>query len=341
VGAIWTTGSGLTSMVSEFVGFKTGVALSRDRMAELLADSIEAEGFFEVDDESPIRIRSEELEAIVHELLFRLGNTPTPHRVHPGIALFHRYRKSRTKLQAALSVLEEWKVFLPEAAQKARAVGKPTINPTPFLEATLERHGYIGARVAIELFEDFNTMMLQSPWNEIRTREWKDVAALEGLFRSESLETYYGQFFDQRFIDYLARNFEDIDRINWRKFEGLVGEYFHRDGFHVKLGPGRNDEGIDARVWPKEGDVDRPPAILVQCKRQKETIEKVVVKALYADVIHEEAKSGLIVTTSALSPGAKKVCSVRSYPIRSADRAAVRRWIDEMRSPGSGVFLGE
>jgi restriction system protein len=165
---------------------------------------------------------------------------------------------------------------------------------------------------------------------------------LEDLFRSESLTTFYGTFFDQRFIDYLAREFEAIDRINWRKFEGLVGEYFHREGFVVTLGPGRGDEGVDARIWPKDADAaSRPPAMLVQCKRQQENVSKVVLKALYADVLHEKAESGLIVTTSALSPGAKKVRSVRSYPIKDADRSALRTWIAQMRSPGSGVFLGE
>jgi hypothetical protein len=53
----------------------------------------------------------------------------------------------------------------------------------------------------------------------------------------------------------------------------------------------------------------------VQCKRQKEKVGKVVVNALWADVEHEKAKSGLIVTTTAVSPGARKVPAVRAYPI--------------------------
>jgi restriction system protein len=54
-----------------------------------------------------------------------------------------------------------------------------------------------------------------------------------------------------------------------------------------------------------------PPAILVQCKREKKKVSKVVVKALYADIINERAESGLIVTYTTLSPGAEKVCRAR------------------------------
>jgi restriction system protein len=164
---------------------------------------------------------------------------------------------------------------------------------------------------------------------------------LRGLFESASLETQYGSFFDQRYIDYLARNFDTIDRIHWRKFEGLTAEYFTKLGWRVEIGPGHGDEGVDIRVWPPDAAEDIPPAILIQCKRQKDTIEKVVVKALYADVLHEKAESGLIVTTSRLARGAEKTCGARMYPVRQADRKQLRRWVERLRTSGTGVFLSE
>ena len=101
-------------------------------------------------------------------------------------------------------------------------------------------------------------------------------------------------FFDLRFIDYLYQNFDDIDKMNWRKFEGLTAELFTREGFHVNIGVGSNDDSIDARVYPTENDTDKPPLILIQCKRQKEKVEKVIVKALWADIQAEKAQSRLI-----------------------------------------------
>ena len=79
----------------------------------------------------------------------------------------------------------------------------------------------------------------------------------------------------------------------------------------------------------------------MQCKREKSQVGKVVVKALYADVLHEKANSGLIVTTTGLSPGAKKVCTARAYPITGIDRDGLIKWINLMRTPGKGVFMGE
>jgi restriction system protein len=142
-------------------------------------------------------------------------------------------------------------------------------------------------------------------------------------------------------VDFLSHNFQSIDQINWRKFEGLTCEFFHRVGLDVKIGKGRNDDSIDARIWAKGKSATKPPLILVQCKRQKDKVEKVVVKALYADVIHEKAKLGLVVTSSALSPGAQKVCSARSYPVAESNRDTLKKWIGAMRTPYSGIFLGE
>ena len=66
-----------------------------------------------------------------------------------------------------------------------------------------------------------------------------------------------------------------------------------------------------------------------------------VLKALYADVLHEHAESGLIVTTTRLSPGATTVCTARAYPIEQVDRGGLYKWLTLMKSPGTGVFMGQ
>ena len=68
---------------------------------------------------------------------------------------------------------------------------------------------------------------------------------------------------------------------------------------------------------------------------------KLVVKALWADIQAEKANSGLIVTTSSLSPGARSTATARAYPIYEANRATLAKWITSMRTPDMGVFLGE
>ncbi|MDP8929450.1 MAG: restriction endonuclease [Actinomycetota bacterium] len=181
-----------------------------------------------------------------------------------------------------------------------------------------------------------------SPWNGMRRREWVDELDLADLYGSEEVSATYGKFFDQRFIDFLHRSLEELDRVNWRKFEALTGEWFARLGWHVELGPGRGDGGIDVRAWPSaEAAISEPAVFIAQCKRQKRHVEQVVVKALHADTVHEGASRGLIVTTSTVAPGARQVIQSRGYSIEVIELGAVRQWIDAMRTPGTGLWLPE
>jgi restriction system protein len=46
----------------------------------------------------------------------------------------------------------------------------------------------------------------------------------------------------------------------------------------------------------------------------------------------------MIVTFSYLSPGAREVCSARTYPISEVNRDTLKLWLGELRSPGKGTF---
>ena len=59
----------------------------------------------------------------------------------------------------------------------------------------------------------------------------------------------------------------------------MAAEYLSREGYSVEIGPGRDDGNIDIRCWTDEKQAGLPPTLLVQCKRQKEKVGKVVVKA--------------------------------------------------------------
>jgi restriction system protein len=212
------------------------------------------------------------------------------------------------------------------------------LDPTDFIRACFEKHGKLGLHIAVDMVRAFDAKMFASPWSAMIKREiFEDVVELAALSHEEGLDAQYGNFFDQRYIDFLHRNFDDIDRIHWRKFEGLTAEFFTREGFSVEVGPGRNDEGVDVRVWPSTADEGKPPSLIIQCKRQKGAVDKVVIKALYADVAYERAEAGLLVTTARLAPGARKVCEARAYPVSEVDRETLRTWIGKMHVPGAGV----
>jgi restriction system protein len=177
-----------------------------------------------------------------------------------------------------------------------------------------------------------------NPHGVLRYTEWTNVEKLDTLFSGGSNDPEYGQFIDQRFINYLYANPEKLGSIHWRKFEELTAEYFERNGFTVELGPGRNDDGVDVRIWKSNQEKETESACcIIQCKREKKKIEKVVIKGLYADIEFEGAERGLLVTTAELSPGAKKTINARGYPIGEVNRVELHRWLQELHIPGTGI----
>ena len=332
MGRITLKKSALAGTLSETVGYKSGLALDTKQIADHLGD--EADLIHGAPDDL-VTVRSEEMDDIVAALLYKVGNTPTPRVVFPVIDFTRPYRNDASKLEKAYRVVQ---IFID--VSDADLGGPDPLDITPALVRCADEMGSEGADLFLEFAALLQLKIHQAPFSRVRSVSWTDTAALRELFESESLATPYGSFLDQRFIDYLAQNFDAIDQMNWRKFEGLTCEFFERNGYHVEIAEGRNDGGIDARIWRVEPLASEPPAILVQCKRQRKKVEKVIVKALWADVVEEGAGSGLIVTTSALAPGADQVRVARSYPVEQADRETLRRWIEAMRTPFAGVFMG-
>lgn len=161
--------------------------------------------------------------------------------------------------------------------------------------------------------------------------DWDGVQPLSDLFGGEAAADD-DAFIDQKFIDFLAANSDRLDRIHWRNFERLTAEFFRREKYDVKLGPGSKDGGVDLRVWPAGSFCNGPPLMLVQCKRLRsgELVKVEYVKALWTDVQFESAGSGLIATTSQVSPAGKKTSRARAYSLSFAEAEQVNEWIGSM-----------
>jgi restriction system protein len=334
VGAIWLRGGELIGTIVDIVGFKLGLAAPIERLATAVEDA-GLHGMWPTDFEAVYRYRSEEVEELTLVVLAAMGDADAVGARPPLFSYLLSFRDKPEEMAVMgdlITALERFVEATPDGG---------TLDPRPFVEYAHATHGDLGAVLAIRLLDAVNAQRFVSPWNRIRRREWTDLVELDDLFRSEGLEPSHGVFLDQRFVDFLSANFDEVDRINWRKFEALAGEWFSRLGLHVELASGRNDDGVDLRIWPTMGESAQPALIIAQCKRQKRKVEKVVLKALHADVQFEGARSGLIVTTSCLSPGAQKVNRLRGYHIQEANRDTLRSWLSIMRTPGTGVFLAE
>ncbi|TIR28291.1 MAG: restriction endonuclease [Mesorhizobium sp.] len=328
VGGIWGSRQYFIDALTEIAGYKAGVVLTEVELYEILRDQDDIARILDPDGQGGGRLHSSVVEEAVVTLLHRLGNTPSDRNIPITIEMFHKYR--RTDNKKIYSDLMD--AFVRFCKSDNKVTENREIDPSSLMSEMFERHGSIGGEMALELIKGINRDMHRSAWTSIRNIEWRDTVELDGLFKSAGLETMHAKFFDQRYVDYLSQNFDKVDDMHWRKFEGFTAEFFEREGFHVRLGPGSNDDGVDLRVYPSDADPTQPPMILVQCKRQKAKIEKALIKSVYADVLHEKASSGLIVTTSTLSPGAEATRTARSYPIEAADRATLRTWIDQLRS---------
>ena len=290
MGSFTTTSTWIAGHLGEFVGYKAGLALTREELAEHLVDTPDIRDAVLVAEDYLLHMRSEEYEEIVEGLLYRVGNIPTPQPLFPVQAVYRRFEHDTLHSEILDKVLDRCLELLPGEVRNTPQGG--SLRPTELLVTIDNEFGSPGLDIVNELFSALALRLHTSPWLPQRSFDWEDTVQLRNLFQSESLETQYGKFFDQRFVDYLARNFQRIDEINWRKFEGLAGEFFEQAGFQVEMGPGRGDGGVDVRVWAPEDDVEKPPLILIQCKRQKEKVSQVIVKALWADVSDEGAQSG-------------------------------------------------
>jgi hypothetical protein len=166
-------------------------------------------------------------------------------------------------------------------------------------------------------------------------RTWDGQLNLNDLFQSESIPstTTEGQYFDQRYIDYLSRRVGQIEKIHWRQFEYLTAEFFSRNGYKVKVTPARGDGGIDV-VALRESAPLGPELVLIQCKRHASSNEVTInsVKALWTDIQDQNATKGVIATTGYLEKGAREFCEARQYRIQSAERNNIQSWIDSMSS---------
>ena len=199
-----------------------------------------------------------------------------------------------------------------------------------------KEHGKFGLDVVMEHLDVMERARTLSPHSPGRSIEWESSLPLTSLFNGNKKAPEGGAFIDQRFIDYLHANQGKLGAMHWREFEKLTAEFYAREGYKVELGPGSGDGGVDVRVW-NEGDVNDTPLCIVQCKRQKDKVEQVIVKGLYTDVQDEKAQYGVLVTTSELTPSAKAVIATRGYPIEEINKNKLGEWLTKLRTPGTGI----
>ena len=327
----------LADALSDVAGYKAGLALSIAELCDHLQGTPYPDMIRE-SEESHVRLHSTEYESLFYKLLHRIGYTREEYDGdYTGAKRFHKYRRDPEKLKVYEGVLELWVGMANQMIDEAKKNGSKKMDPRAFVRACAERYGRPGYEMAMEQLEVLNNALSLSPHSVGRAVEWTSALALKGLIEGTGEAPQVGRYIDQRFVNYLAQNADRLPEMHWRKFEELAAEFFQREGFKVELGPGANDDGVDVRIWAPDAAPGERPLCLVQCKRQKAKVEKVVVKGLYSDVEYEGASYGVLVTTSELAPGARATIEARGYPIREVNREGVVQWLGRLRTPGTGI----
>ncbi|KSQ21773.1 restriction endonuclease [Pseudomonas aeruginosa] len=328
----------LAESLSEMAGYKVGLALSLEELCDHLTGPGDLAEIVRASEDRVIRIRSEVYEAIHYRLLHRIGYTEDEMvGLPPGARAFHKYKAFPELLACHEAMHTIYLEMFTQMVQEAQARADKSIDIKAFVNRCKRELGLVGMKMALDHIKELANKLRASPFAQGRWVEWESPLELKLLFKGTAEAPEVGKFIDQRYLDYLSNNVHRIGEMHWRKFEELTAEYFEREGFRVEIGPGSNDDGVDVRLWKPEAPEASKPTCIVQCKRQKDKIEKVVVKGLAADVEYEGAEYGMIVTTSTLSPGAATTISARGYPIQAVERDAVIKWLQRLRTPGTGI----
>jgi len=334
MGGIWVTGGQFEVMMAELIGTKLGLAVTSDDLAKVVRER-DLSDLWPNDHDTLYRIHSAAWEHMALVLLDAFGDPEADHvRQSPLItaSMTKEFGDDPEMREVFGKTLEGLLID---------AIDGKALDPRPVIDRIGAEYGPRGGLLAARVLPEINARLFTSPFTMASRRDFDSVLSLRDLFASEELPISLGMFFDQRFIDFLHANLDEVGALHWRQFEGLVAERLRRSGLHVELGPGRNDEGVDIRAWDAEPRSDDPALLLVQCKRTSAKVDRVVVKALAADVMFEGATRGLVATTSAWSPGARATVQARGYPVDEANRDTIRDWLHSMRTIGAGPWMAD
>jgi len=323
VGNISSSKRFMRDTISEQIALKSGLLLTISECSTVLRRHAYPDiSVFEGAGDNGMRVRPEDVEELIRHLRYFIGDLPDPR--HP-IAIR----------------IELWK-----------AMEKDGVDPSPLIKALRDLTGAgkqfvsvhdladeIGVicnidRSYVERFAAVvsETMDRSVQWFQVEEIDTSWALPLGELFQAENIPADPETYLDQRYLDYLAQNSEDLHSIHWRNFERLTTEFFSRKGFEVELGPGGDDGGVDVRVWNKETKLTGPPLLLIQCKRYKQTndVEIDSVKAFWTDVHYEGAYRGLVATTSRVAPGGIATSVGRRWPLGFAEHEQVSNWVKQM-----------
>lgn len=340
MGRVLSTNQSMLITLKELIGIKSGLVLTDTQLIELLElthSEIEknvrvlggAEKWWQGDSVELVRVRVENIEANMIYVLHSIGAIQDR---YSSMDILRNFIFKESAIDPRANLLDFSGIVGTVAMVLHTTEFCKHLLPLPKIEPEINLLS--GRFKESSDYWEFHRRNLMNRGLPVQ-RQWNGLIPLSNLFDSEAIpiNTIPEQYFDQRYIDYLSVNTNQIRNVQWRQFEYLTAEYFRRNGYQVKIGAGRGDGGIDVTA-KKDEKIAGPDLILIQCKRNADTnpVDINTVKAFWTTVNEEGATRGLVVTTSKLTSGAKSFCKAHKYRLTAVENEMVQSWLRNIAS---------
>jgi hypothetical protein len=249
---IWFTCQGLIDTIIELVGIKSGLALTEGRLIKILNKNYDnsdapfvlggATKWWLGDRTGNLSLRGEELEADFLLVMHQVG--ALSEGKYPSQLVYEFVKKNISTLRAdnldSFSI-SQWANYL---------IFRISVLDLPGYPLPDEFQALNGIDDLIDEYRRRYILYTGMP----QRREWDGRLSLNDLFESEEVPKYTtpNHYFDQRYIDYLNIQSNDLEQIHWRQFEYLTAEYFRQNGYAINITLGRADGGRDVIVEKKQ-----------------------------------------------------------------------------------------
>lgn len=327
----------LIDTVTEAAGVRAGLIVGESDLRLVLSRTYPGESapWWERPTTSWVRMRAEAIEQFVVDALYGLGGIPDS--LSPDELLADFVKSNLTKIERPPAAFLDFGIFQLDSEQ----LKYPPRDVRIYQYIVWGQSELLSGRVPAGFEPIAEQYWLRSLLYRGLVKGgtgWDGRLPLELLFRLEdrgstiSANSTSAPLIDQRFIDYLHAQPEDLERIDWRQLEYLCGEYFRRRGYEVTVTAPSGDGGVDVVANRIDGAAG-PDIVLIQAKRLsgRRQVDINVVKALWADVLESESPTrGLITTTTRLAKGAREYTEARNYRLSAAERTQVDRWITNL-----------
>ena len=141
---------------------------------------------------------------------------------------------------------------------------------------------------------------------------------------------------------YIGRDTSDLQAtymsISPRELEVLTARLYTELGYITELTPARRDGGRD--ILARRTDAGRQHLTFVECKHYSSPVGVHYVRALLGAVAHERANTGVLVSTSTFTRGAKNMADEEPAKYNSVDEFNARLLNEHSHLIGQAGWTG-